>query len=100
MSMIKDIFEDTMPKFIKPSNEALPKSEWFWEQYPDGSGSLEHKTPEGYTPYFMYDKQPYASQGGIEYKPSKDRMWNVFFGNFEDFKRFAEEQVIKMLVTN
>ena len=100
MGILKDFFEDTMPKFAKPSNEVLLKSEWFWEQYPDGSGSLEHKTPKGYTSYFMYDKQPYGSQGGIEFRLSKDKDWNVFFGSFEDFKKFAEEQVVKMLALN
>ena len=91
-------YDEMSPKRVKPSNEILSKAEWFWEQYPDGSGHLDNKTSKAF--YFSYDKQTYASQGGIEYVQPKGKGWSVYWGSFDNFKKFAEEQTVKMLALN
>lgn len=88
-------YDEMSPKRVEPSNKILCESGWFWEHYPDGSGHLESKMSK--TLYFSYDKQTYASQGGIEYVQPKGKGWSVFWGNFEDFKKFAEERVVEIL---
>lgn len=66
----------------------LPEG-WAWKKFKDGSGSL--LSPDGQS-FFSYDMQPYATQGGIEYKEAEE--WNVFWGTFEEFAKFAEEKML------
>lgn len=96
MSIIKKFLEDAIPKFVKPTNKAFLGTNWFWEMYPDGSGSLERKTKKGYETYFTYDKKPYLAEGGIEYD-FKNKEHGVYVGSFEDFIEFAEEQVANLI---
>ena len=66
---------------------------WYWHQYYDGSGSLHIDEK---TSYFSYDKQPYASQDGIEYVDLGGH-WTVFWGTFSEFKRYMEQNLLKYL---
>lgn len=67
----------------------LPK-DWFWCQYGDGSGSL--RSPDG-KHLFIYDLAPYHAEGGIEYQKTVHSRWNVFWGTFDEYKKYAERRV-------
>jgi len=66
---------------------------WYWHQYYDGSGSLHIDEKIS---YFSYDKQPYASQYGIEYE-GFDGHYTVFWGTFDEFKRTMEQRLLERL---
>lgn len=68
---------------------SLPDS-WFWCQYDDGSGSL--RSPNGKHLY-GYDLSPYHAVGGIEYQKNIHSGWDIFWGTFDEFKKYAEERV-------
>lgn len=72
---------------------SLPEG-WVWHCYSDGSGSLH--SPEG-CHYFSYDLQPYSNSGGIEYRKNEAEDYTVFWGNFDQFKEYAESVVIQEL---
>lgn len=88
-------FEDLAPdeEFIPDvvPAETLPEG-WSWRMFNDGSGGL--MSPGG-NDYFSYDRQPYSTSGGIEYKKRNDSQWDVFWGSFDDFKSHAENVISK-----
>lgn len=61
---------------------------WNWREYEDGSGRLELEDKKS---YFNYDLLPYNSVGGIEYRRPEDDKWDVYYGDFQSFKEFAED---------
>lgn len=80
----EDFFSDLR---ITPA-ESLPEG-WNWGQYDDGSGSL--RSPSG-KHLFSYDLAPYHSIGGIEYQKIDHSRWDIFWGTFAEFKKYAEER--------
>lgn len=78
--------------FRKEPAKFLPEG-WTWIHWADGSG---HLFKDGMTnSFFSYDRAPYANAGGIEYKRTADEGWNVFWGRFEEFVKFAEDEMAK-----
>ena len=84
---------------IKVTNSKL-SSKWTWQCFEDGSGSLEYNPGEekDIDSYFQYDMYSYINEDGIEYKITKNEQWSVFWGNFEEFKKFAEEWIVNNVV--
>lgn len=76
------------------ASQILPDG-WTWHDWDDGSGSL--RSPDNDF-LFSYDLRPYHSQGGIEYRdPACNHEWSVFWGTLSEFKKNAEQNMLKML---
>ena len=69
--------------------DGLPDG-WTWHHYPDASGFL--RSLDGKS-YFSYDRATYFTQGGVEYKETKNAGWSVFWGTFDEFKAHAEQTI-------
>lgn len=82
--------EEEHSKMIVAVN-SLPEG-WCWHHFIDGSGSLISSLGNS---YFSYDRAPYASNEGIEFKKMSDDKWDVFWGTFEEFKTYAEDEIAK-----
>lgn len=82
----KEEIENEYSYWIKPAH-SLPKG-WYWTIYNDGSGSLISPKDEW---YFTYDKQ--TAPEGIEYKESSKDPYDRFYGNFDEYKKYAEDIV-------
>ena len=83
---------DCLEQHSHDSSASTLPSGWRWVDYDDGSGYLQSPTEER---YFSYDRAPYASQGGIEYRERAQDWYGPFWGTFSDFKCYAESVVSK-----
>lgn len=66
---------------------------WYWQQFDDGSGSLQ--SPKGES-YFAYDVC--TVPGGIEYKETSKSKWDAWYCGFAEFKLRAETIVENQLL--
>ncbi len=81
--------DDLTPHISKAAT--LPVG-WGWEEWIDGSGLL--RSPDGIV-FFDYDRNPYANQGGIEFRATTEHPYDVFWGSLSEFKDHAESAVIQ-----
>jgi len=78
------------------STQELPDG-WEWQCYKDGSGSLVNVNEKKH--YFSYDLQPYANQNGIEFKKTEKDHYDIYWGTFENFRKFAESVVKERILS-
>lgn len=82
---------------LTAKDSRLPEG-WHWEDnYEDASGCI--LGPDGYKGeiYFSYDRWPYHTSNGIEYQARDGSGWNIFWGNLQEFKAFAENYLLERM---
>lgn len=79
--------DETQPA-ITPARD-LPEG-WRWVDYDDGSGSLHSPNDKH---YFIYDRQPYSEENGIEFRETYSDHWGPFWGPMPEFKAHAESVI-------
>lgn len=78
------------PKITKVID--IPNCEW--HEYEDGSGALVFQGIH----YFDYDLNPYYARNGIEFRVTDKDHYDIYWGNLENFKKFAESELKKMFL--
>ena len=83
---------------MKKKTNLLP-DDWVWVHNNDDTGRLEQRVNKGEPiAYFHYDKFPFSTQARIRYKARGGKAWDVFLGNFRNFKKFAEEYILNNVI--
>lgn len=84
--------DDELRMECRPAHMLPPG--FVWVMWTDGTGYLS--CPDG-TTFFEYDQNPYYEKGIIVYKAFAAGTEKFFKGAFDEYKAFAEQQMLARL---